>query len=306
MKIIEKISELQEFLKVCRKKGKTIGFVPTMGFLHEGHSSLVNKSKKENDITIVSIYVNPSQFGVGEDLDKYPRDLERDIKILEKDKVDVVFLPLREEISNPNLKLFKKYKDIIYLKNPSKEFLRLNKILCGAKRPGHFEGVFEIVSKFFLLIKPDRAYFGQKDFQQFKIIEIIKKELNLSIKSVMCSIVREKAGLAKSSRNVYLNKFDRKKALILYNSLCGIKNNIEYTFDSKDSSPAYGVRRREEILLKYRNNFLKFKNIKLEYLEIRDAKNLKNIRKYKENRTYIVLGAMKIGNVRLIDNVVAK
>lgn len=202
------VKNIDEMKKICRelRKEKTIGFVPTMGYLHEGHLSLVRRSKKENDITVVSIFVNPTQFGPNEDYNSYPRNLNRDASLLEKEDVDYVFIPEIEQMYP------KDYST--YINEES-----LSRHLCGRSRPGHFRGVCTVVTKLFNIVKPNRAYFGQKDAQQFRVIRRMVRDLNMDVEVIECPIVREPDGLAMSSRNIYLSTEERNQALALNRSL---------------------------------------------------------------------------------------
>ena len=192
MKIIETISDIKAIIRIQKEKGRKIGFVPTMGYLHEGHMSLVKASLQDNDFTVLSIFVNPTQFGINEDLDKYPRSLERDSVMAEEAGVDVVFVPSNEEMYP------KGYSTFVNVEG-------LTEILCGKSRPTHFRGVTTIVTKLFNIIEPNNAYFGQKDAQQATVIRKMVSDLNMNINIQVCPIVREKDGLAMSSRNIYLN-----------------------------------------------------------------------------------------------------
>lgn len=206
MMICRTKAELKQKLTDFRKEKKTIGFVPTMGFLHEGHASLLRQAHSENDVTVLSIFVNPLQFGPNEDLDRYPRDEKRDLAIAEECGTDIVFIPSVQEM---------------YPEKPLTMVI-VNQVtdrLCGASRPGHFDGVGTVVSKLFHLVAPDRAYFGMKDAQQVAVIEQMVNDLNFPVQIVPCPIVREPDGLALSSRNVYLNAEQREQAVILSRTL---------------------------------------------------------------------------------------
>jgi len=196
------------------ESGKSIGFVPTMGYLHKGHLSLVEAARKENDVVVVSIFVNPTQFGPNEDYNRYPRDLERDLRLLEPIGVDYVFNPSVEEMY-PAM-----YSTYV-------EEVELSKYLCGASRPGHFRGVCTVVTKLFNIVKPTKAYFGQKDAQQFRVLRRMVRDLNMDVEMIEMPIVREEDGLAMSSRNVYLSPEERKEATRLYKSLLKAKELIE-------------------------------------------------------------------------------
>ncbi|HIP93036.1 MAG TPA: pantoate--beta-alanine ligase [Desulfurobacteriaceae bacterium] len=207
MKVYESLELLRKEIKKLKSQGKTIGFVPTMGFLHEGHLALIDKAKKENDIVIVSIFVNPIQFGQNEDYKIYPRNLERDLYILLQKGVDFVFIPKVEDMYEKNFNTFVNVEGY-----PAKG-------LCADVRPGHFKGVATVVTKLFNITLPDRAYFGEKDFQQLQVIKKLVKDLNFDIKVIGVPTVREPDGLAKSSRNVYLSKNERQDAKALIKTL---------------------------------------------------------------------------------------
>jgi pantoate--beta-alanine ligase len=200
--LITDINEMKKISNNLKKEGKSIGFVPTMGYLHKGHVSLMECSKKENDITVVSIFVNPTQFGKNEDYDKYPRDLERDLKICEEVGVDYVFHPSISQMYPEG------YSTYVVMET-------LVDKLCGKFRPGHFKGVLTVVNKLFNIVKPDRAYFGKKDYQQYIIIKKMVQDLNIDTKVIGCPLIREEDGLALSSRNKYLTEEERKSALLL-------------------------------------------------------------------------------------------
>ena len=202
MKIVKTVDEVRVIVKEWKKEGLTVGLVPTMGFLHEGHKSLITRAVSENDRVVVSDFVNPTQFGVGEDLESYPRDLERDTMLCEEAGANLIFNP------EPENMYFDDFSTYVNIESLSEE-------LCGKSRPIHFRGVGTVVSKLFNIVNPDRAYFGQKDAQQLAIIKRMVRDLNFDIEIVGCPIVREEDGLAKSSRNTYLSKDERKAALIL-------------------------------------------------------------------------------------------
>ena len=202
MKIYGEIAKVRETVKAWKAQGLTVGFVPTMGYLHEGHKSLIDAARKENDRVVVSIFVNPMQFGPKEDLASYPRDLDKDAKLCEAAGVDVIFHPEPEEMYTPQ---FCSYVDMNGLTTE----------LCGKTRPTHFRGVCTVVSKLFNIVQPDRAYFGQKDAQQLAVIKHMVDDLNMNVEVIGCPIIREEDGLAKSSRNTYLSAEERKAALIL-------------------------------------------------------------------------------------------
>ena len=206
MQTLNTISETRDFIAHARREGKSVGLVPTMGYFHEGHLSLMRKAREENDIVVVSLFVNPIQFGPSEDFKTYPRDLERDARMAESVGVDLIFNPGIREMYGENYMTFIRME-------------RLTEGLCGASRPGHLDGVATVVLKLFNIIQPDRAYFGCKDYQQLKVIQQMVKDLNVPIEIVGMPIVREPDGLAMSSRNTYLSADERKAALVLRKSL---------------------------------------------------------------------------------------
>ena len=212
MKIINTVAEYKDFLSATDKK--QTGFVPTMGALHRGHLSLVRKALSENDLTVVSIFVNPKQFNDKKDFEKYPRTLEKDLELLKNEKCDIVFVPKTDDIYN-------NYDGIKI------DFKGLDKIYEGKFRPGHFQGVVDIVYRLFEIVKPDNAYFGEKDFQQLAIIKLMVKQFNLPINIVSCEIVREKSGLAMSSRNERLTEEQREIASFIYKTMIFIKENAK-------------------------------------------------------------------------------
>ena len=267
MKIIKNKFELQNELK----KKESIGFVPTMGALHNGHLSLINQAREENDIVVVSIFVNPTQFLEGEDLDKYPKKIEADSKICELAKVDYLFIPDINEMYE---------KDELAIKAPKIK----GYVLEGFNRPQHFDGVLQIVLKLFNLIKPTKAYFGKKDAQQLFMIKNMVKNLFLDIQIIECDTIREKDGLAMSSRNVYLSNEERKIALSLSKAL--------------KTAASLSYKNTKEL----KKEMLKIldKKVKLEYIAFVD-RNFNSIKKL-QTQNSIVLIAGKVGNTRLIDN----
>ena len=203
--VVKTVEEVRTYVKSAKREGKTVGFVPTMGFLHEGHKSLIVRAAKENDFVVVSDFVNPTQFGPNEDFEAYPRDIEKDAELCESAGADVIFNPEASEM----------YDNALTTVTVDK----ITKVLCGASRPGHFAGVATVVSKLFNIVAPDRAYFGEKDAQQLMVIKKMVKDLNFDIEIIGCPIIREEDGLAKSSRNTYLNTEERRAALCLSRSL---------------------------------------------------------------------------------------
>ncbi|MEN8152622.1 MAG: pantoate--beta-alanine ligase [Acidobacteriota bacterium] len=277
MKLIRKISDLRESLKTYDDKSST-GFIPTMGFLHEGHLSLIKKSISENDVTIVSIFVNPIQFGPEEDFGTYPRDLKKDTILLESFGVDILFHPEKEEIFPENF-------------NTTVKVSELDNVLCGASRPGHFDGVTTIVMKLFNIIDPDIAYFGQKDAQQLIIIKKMTMDLNLDVKLKSIPVVREKDGLAMSSRNIRLSEKGRKSANILNRAL---KISKETIVNNKVFDP-------DLIKELIRKMIESEKSIIIDYIEIVSLDLLEKIKKIDMNNTLVAV-AINIDGVRLIDN----
>ncbi|MCX7709192.1 MAG: pantoate--beta-alanine ligase [Clostridia bacterium] len=277
MRIIEKISDIKAVIKEYKKFCKTVGFVPTMGYLHEGHLSLVRASKSQNDITIMSIFVNPTQFGPSEDFSKYPRDMERDSRLAEESGVDIIFAPTVEEMYPDGYKTYVNVETI-------------TEVLCGKSRPGHFKGVTTVVNKLFNIIEPDRAYFGQKDAQQVIVIKKMVRDLNMNLEIVTCPIVREQDGLAMSSRNVYLSPEERKAALILSQSLQEAQNLI-----------LKGEKSRAKVIEIIKSRISCEKLAKIDYVQMLDAKDLKDIELI--GGSILIALAVKFGSTRLIDNV---
>jgi len=277
MQIIEKAKEMQYICEKIRNSGKKIGFVPTMGALHEGHLSLVRKAREENEVVVVSIFVNPIQFGPNEDYNRYPRTFESDCEKLKKESVDYLFFPSVEEMYPAG---FETYVSLRKLPNH----------LCGLSRPGHFDGVATVVTKLFNIVKPHKSYFGQKDYQQAKIIERMVRDLNIDTEVIMMPIVRESDGLAMSSRNAYLNPEQRKKAICLYKSLLKAKEMIE----GKEKSP-------EKIKEEMRKLILEIApDAKIDYISIVNPQTLDDVSEIKD--TVVVALAVFIGSTRLIDN----
>ncbi|MDH3321434.1 MAG: pantoate--beta-alanine ligase [Flavobacteriaceae bacterium] len=277
MKVFKTIESLQDNLSII-DKDKTLGFVPTMGALHEGHLSIVKKAIKENDYVIVSIFVNPTQFDKKEDLIKYPNTLEKDLELLEAIGCDFVFNPTADEIYSANIK------------SESFDFDGLDEVMEGAFRKGHFDGVGTIVKKLFELVKPDKAYFGEKDFQQLQIIKKMVAIHKIPVQIIACDIYREKDGLAMSSRNTRLNKAQRSEAPLIYQTLLKSKD----LFLKKDIN----------FVKDFVNNaFDKNEVLKLEYFEIADSETLRTSGIKIANQKYRAFIAVFAGNVRLIDNI---
>lgn len=278
MRIIRSIKQMSEFSLRTRAKGKCMGFVPTMGALHQGHLSLIRQARKENKVVVVSIFVNPTQFGLGEDFKKYPRDLKRDARLSIKEGVDIIFYPRAKDMYPSN------YKTYVIVEE-------LSDVLCGKSRPGHFKGVATVVAKLFNIVQPDIAYFGQKDAQQAIIVKKMVEDLNIPVRIKVMPTVRQNNRLAMSSRNAYLNKDERKDANILYQALNLARNLIgEGNINSSD------------VVRKMRHLIAKKKSARVHYISIVDLENLKPVDKIKD-RVLIAL-AVFIGKTRLIDNII--
>ena len=281
MQTFTTVNAMQDWCKEQKSGGKTIGLVPTMGYLHQGHMALVREARRSCDIVVVSIFVNPIQFGAGEDFEDYPRDLEKDSQLLEQEAVDVIFAPSIKEMYPSNYGSFVEVE------------AEMTKKLCGQSRPGHFRGVTTVVSKLFHICSPDFAFFGQKDAQQVMIIEKMVKELNFPLSIVRVPIVREIDGLALSSRNVYLNEEQRAQALVLNRSLQAARELIE--------SGEKNVKQVKKLLEKVIKSS---PEANIVYIEIYDANDLADIEEIKD-RALIAL-AVKFGTTRLIDNLIVE
>lgn len=279
MRIAETIKDVREQVKAWKKEGLSVGLVPTMGYLHEGHKSLIDKAVEENDRVVVSVFVNPIQFGPSEDLASYPRDLERDSKICEEAGADLVFHPAEGEMYFNDFCSFVDMDD-------------LSKGLCGKSRPTHFRGVCTVVSKLFHIAAPDRAYFGQKDAQQLAVIRRMVRDLNFDLEIVGCPIVREADGLAKSSRNTYLNEEERKAAVILHKGLSEGENLLR---DGEKSA--------EKIVAAIRSTIESEALARIDYVEVVDWNTLKPVDQIQGEILAAV--AVYIGKTRLIDNFIA-
>ncbi|MCK9555431.1 pantoate--beta-alanine ligase [bacterium] len=280
MIVVKKIDKMRKEVLAWKKKNKTIGFVPTMGFLHKGHISLIKKARLENDIVVASIFVNPIQFLPGEDFSSYPRSFENDKKICKNEKVNILFFPSAGEIYPLRFSTFVEETD-------------LSLPLCGKDRPGHFKGVTTVVLKLFNIIQPDTAYFGQKDAQQALVIKKMTEDLNISVKVKVMPIVREKDGLAMSSRNSYLSADERRKAPAIYESL----------------------KMAEKIIMGGERNALKIKKRiakavnsatggKIDYIEIVCPVSMKALKRVESGALIAI--AVKLGGARLIDNIIVK
>ncbi len=279
MQIFNRIKDLKEQIKNLKKQGKIISFVPTMGFLHQGHLSLINQAKEVSDVVIVSIFVNQKQFDDNSDYENYPNNLDDDINKLKSKKVDILFCPNSQEIY-PNKNLINFQID------------DLGGNLCGKARKGHFQGVLLVVTKLFNIVDPDIAIFGQKDFQQLQIIKRLVLDLNFNIKIISAEIFREKSGLAMSSRNSRLSKENLIKAANIYQILNSAKSEILHTKTDN----------LKEILEKTKSKLLQYFD-KIDYLEICDEENLQIIQKFNQNVPSRIFVAVYLGQVRLIDNI---
>jgi pantoate--beta-alanine ligase len=277
MRIITSVIEMQAVAEDLRQS-QIIGFVPTMGYLHEGHLALVRKARSTGDVVVVSIFVNPTQFGPTEDLARYPRDFERDRDLLEQEKTDIIFIPDRDEVYP------RRYSTYVQVKE-------LEDHLCGKVRPGHFVGVATVVAKLFLMVKPNFAVFGQKDYQQLKIIERMVQDLNIDVRIVAHPTVREPDGLAMSSRNSYLTADERKRALAIYASL----GKAEELFRSGERDAAILKAAILEVLT-LRGG------LDVEYVNICDTETLEDIAKVAGKALLAI--ACRVGATRLIDNTI--
>jgi pantoate--beta-alanine ligase len=275
MKVIETIDEMRQLRP---KLAEPIGLVPTMGYLHEGHLSLVRQARLENQSLVVSIFVNPTQFGPQEDFRQYPRDPQRDLALLEKDKTDIVFMPSLAEMYPPQF-------------SSCVEVEKVAERLEGASRPGHFRGVATVVAKLFNIVQPTRAYFGQKDAQQAVVIKKMVTDLNMNVEIVILPTVREPDGLAISSRNIYLNPKERKTAVVLYQALC-----LAQKLWSQGETNAQTIRQQMTDLIQ------KEPLANIDYISVADPETLDELDKAKPPA--LVSLAIKIGKTRLIDNIV--
>jgi pantoate--beta-alanine ligase len=278
MKIAKTISEIRHMVTESKKSGlKSVGFVPTMGCLHRGHMSLVERARKENDIVVVSIFVNPTQFAPTEDFDRYPRKIEDDVEMCKQAGTDILFIPEVEQM----------YPDKLLTKI---NVQNLTEVLCGKLRIGHFEGVCTVVAKLFNIVIPDRAYFGEKDFQQLIVIKKMVKDLNFCLEIVGCPIIREEDGIAMSSRNRYLDTSERRAALVLNQSL-------KMALDIIKGGETNSSKIKEKIL----DNIGREKLAKVEYVKIVDQTTLEEISEVED--TSLIAMAVFIGKTRLIDNI---
>ena len=277
MKLIQTIQELRTELDALRKQGKSIGLVPTMGALHEGHASLVKRAVAENDVVVVSDFVNPTQFNDPNDLIKYPRTLDADCALLEKEGAHIVFAPSVEEVyPEPDTRTF--------------SYAPLDTVMEGKYRPGHFNGVCQIVSKLFMMVEPDKAYFGEKDFQQLAIIREMVKQMQFPLEIVGCPIVREADGLALSSRNARLSEEERRQALSISRTL----------FASKEYAASHTVAETQQFV---EDSIADSEGLELEYFELVDGLTLQKISSWEETDYAVGCITVYCGEVRLIDNI---
>ena len=279
MKLFEKIVDLQNELFEVRKEGKKIGLVPTMGALHQGHASLVKRSVKENDVTVVSVFLNPTQFNDKADLEHYPRNLDADCKLLEECHADYVFAPsVKEMYPTPDYRQF--------------NFPPVTTVMEGAKRPGHFNGVCQVVSRLFYIVRPDRAYFGEKDWQQIAVVKRLVKYINMNVEIVECPIVREADGLAMSSRNSLLTPEERAIAPNIYKVL---KESVEYS----------KKRTVEETHNKVVNDINAIDGLEVEYFEIVDGNTLLDVKDWNDSPYIVGCITVYCGHtpIRLIDHI---
>lgn len=280
MKISKTVNEVREFIKEWKKEEYKIGFVPTMGYLHEGHASLIKKAKEQCDKVVVSIFVNPMQFGPNEDFDSYPRDFDADARLCESIGADLIFCPDAEEMYD------KGFCSFVDMNGPTKE-------LCGKSRPIHFRGVCTVVCKLFNIVTPDKAFFGQKDAQQLAVIRRMVKDLNMNIEIVGCPIIREQDGLAKSSRNTYLSEEERKAALIL-----------SRTISLGEKMVKAGETDTAKIVNAMKENISKEPLAEIDYVEAVDFDTIEKVDKI--GGTVLFAMAVYIGKTRLIDNFINK
>jgi len=283
MQIIKNIKECKKIIAGFKKSGQATGLVLTMGCLHEGHLSLVRAAKQDCDKVFMTIFVNPTQFGADEDFEKYPGDLEKDAALAESNGVDYIFAPDSEEMYKKNSKTFVEVED-------------LAAPMCGRKRPGHFRGVATIVLKLFNIIPADNAYFGEKDYQQLAIIKKMVSDLDLDIKIIPCPTIREKDGLALSSRNKYLLKEERENAPVIYETLKKAKKMIE------DGEEDLKLIAKQAIYKIRKTPHVK----KIDYFDIRNAETLEEINARTTNMDILIAAAAWFGETRLIDNIVIK
>ncbi len=280
MKIVKKINALRKQLAPLRRKGKRVGFVPTMGFLHKGHLSLIKRARRENDVVVVSIFVNPTQFSPNEDFKKYPRDLKRDIRLL-KGLCDILFIPSASQMYDSD---FATYVEVKGLSD-----------LCGGRtRKGHFTGVATVVAKLFNIVSPDNAYFGQKDAQQAAIIKKMAADLNFPVSVRVSPIVREEDGLAMSSRNTYLSEEERRDAVVLFQALKSAQRLVK----------SKGIRDTGRIKAVLCDLISRTEKARIDYIEIADRSTFRPLKSI--GTEALLLLAVYVGSTRLIDNIILK
>lgn len=284
MKVLQKISDVKQIINTLKQKNKNIAFVPTMGALHDGHLELLKIAKNYADFVVLSIYVNPTQFGKNEDFDKYPRNLEQDIYKIQENHiaVDLIFAPTNSEMYP-------------FPESPNLSFPFLSQKLCGISRPTHFDGVSLIVLKLLNIVQPHYLIMGQKDFQQTVIIQRLIDEFFLDTQLITVPTVREKDGLALSSRNIYLNSEERNQAIILFQTLTAIKNQLKINMYADEI---------QKILIPYKETIEKNPYLKLDYLEVLNAKDLQPINSIEKGMKILIAIAVFVGKTRLIDNFV--
>lgn len=278
IKVVKSVKDTTRYINLKKRMGKSIGFVPTMGYLHEGHLSLIREARRQNDIVIVSIFVNPTQFGPREDYRKYPRDFGRDKKLAESAGTDIIFYPTVKEMYPEGCRTYVHVADI-------------TERLCGKSRFGHFKGVTTVVAKLFGIIQPDAAYFGQKDAQQAIVIKRMTRDLNMDIRINVLPIVREKDGLAMSSRNIYLSKEERKDAIVLCESL-----KLAVRLSRR------GIKSADKIKKSMRKLINSKKSARIDYISIADLDGLNEVKSLRKN--ILIALAVWIGRTRLIDNII--
>jgi pantoate--beta-alanine ligase len=282
MLLFKNVYDLQKYLTALKAKGNQVGFVPTMGALHRGHISLINRSKAENGVTVASIFVNPTQFNDLKDLEKYPRTPERDMEMLIESGCDILFMPSPNEVYPNGTAPFQKFN-----------FGKLDRVLEGTFRPGHFDGMAQVVHRLLEIVKPNKLYMGQKDFQQISIVASMLQQTKLKTELVMCAIMREEDGLAMSSRNVRLAPEDRAAAPLIHKTL---KEAAEMVSEFSPSE----IQRMTVQKLRAESRF------RLEYFEIVDGRTLLPIQLFEDTDFAVALTALWVGEVRLIDNMILK
>jgi pantoate--beta-alanine ligase len=280
MQIIRAISDMQRAADALRAAGRRIGFVPTMGYLHAGHASLIRQARKQSDAVVVSIFVNPAQFGPGEDYQTYPRDFDRDLRLIREAGGDTVFTPAEEEMYPPDATTFVQVE-------------KLTGVLCGASRPGHFRGVTTVVTKLLTAVKPHLAIFGQKDAQQALVIRRMVRDLNLDVDILIAPTLRESDGLAMSSRNVYLTPEERSEATVLYQAIRLARQMVEA-----------GERDAERVIRKMRDLISERPSARIDYIAVVDTRGLEPVDRL--TGEVLVAVAVRFGRARLIDNVILK